>query len=89
LEIFGVAVKAAILKDDKLLLLFKSALESALDPVDAWEFDLPGGRVEFGEHPSDRLIREVTEETGLHIDIIRIGAADRYSKAAQRLVVSV
>ena len=26
-------------------------------------FDLPGGKLEFGEHPNNALIREVKEET--------------------------
>jgi len=28
-------------------------------------WDLPGGRIEFGESPRDALVREVSEETGL------------------------
>lgn len=30
-------------------------------------FDLPGGKIEFGESPMAALRREVVEETGLHV----------------------
>ena len=37
---------------------------------DKWEF--PGGGIEFGEDPEMALIREVKEETGLEIKIVRL-----------------
>lgn len=37
-----------------------------LAETDRW--DVPGGRMEEGEHPHEGLVREVLEETGLQID---------------------
>jgi 8-oxo-dGTP pyrophosphatase MutT (NUDIX family) len=31
---------------------------------------LPGGGLDFGEHPADAAIREVFEETGLHVELL-------------------
>ena len=64
---FGVAVKAAILRGRRLLILYKSVAEAGSDPDPAVRIDLPGGRIEFGESPVEALRREVAEETGLQI----------------------
>jgi len=49
-----------ILRDDRVLL---SQLAPYLAPTERWT--LPGGGIEFGEHPRDAVVREVYEETGL------------------------
>lgn len=59
------AVKAFILKDDKFLAMHKPEFEE-----DVWE--LPGGRMEFGETAEDTIVREIFEETGLEIQPIRV-----------------
>lgn len=58
------AVSAAIFRDGKVLLV-RRARSPALG-----FYSLPGGRVEFGESLHDALRREVSEETGLKIEII-------------------
>lgn len=63
-KIFGVAVKAVVKnKDNKYLILKKSGVED----VNPNTYDLPGGRIEFGEKLEEAIIREVFEETGLNI----------------------
>ena len=62
----GVAVKAIIRKNGKILLLQRSP-DSGFDPG-LWE--LPGGKIEYGENLTEALKREVMEEAGL---LIRVG----------------
>ncbi len=41
---------------------------TATRQVQGWT--LPGGGLDFGEHPADAAIREVYEETGLHVELL-------------------
>lgn len=66
---FGVAVKAAIVDGPRLLVLYKTREEAVGDPDPDVRVDLPGGRVAFGESPTDALRREVAEETGLVVEV--------------------
>jgi 8-oxo-dGTP diphosphatase len=59
-----VAAYAVILRDDQVLL---SRLAPRLTPTERWT--LPGGGIDFGEHPRDAVVREVYEETGLHAQV--------------------
>jgi 8-oxo-dGTP pyrophosphatase MutT (NUDIX family) len=54
---FPVSVKGVLLEDDRVVLL--------LNERDEWE--LPGGRLERGEHPVACLEREFAEELGAEI----------------------
>lgn len=64
--LFQVFAAAVILNEDRAVLLVKSTYQR----VHPW--GLPGGSLEYGEHPEDAVIREVREETGLHICIERL-----------------
>lgn len=55
--------------DERILLSRLSIVE-----VDVGAWTLPGGGVEFGEHPDQAVIRELEEETGLVGEIEELAA---------------
>nr|MBP6888661.1 NUDIX domain-containing protein [Candidatus Paceibacterota bacterium] len=60
-----IVVTGFVYNEGKTLLLKRSSKESFLPEY--WE--LPGGKVNFGEIPEDGLVREYKEETGLEISV--------------------
>ena len=58
------AVIAYVIRDDKFLLLKRNNEPKVWGP--------PGGRLEIDENPSEGLLREIREETGLDIEVIGI-----------------
>lgn len=65
---FGVASKAVILNGNKFLLIKKRKL----DDLSKVEWDIPGGRLEFGERPQETILREIREEVHLNVRIIGV-----------------
>jgi len=63
--LFQVFVAAVMFDEDKKILLVKSTYQR----FHPW--GLPGGSLEYGEHPEDGVIREVWEETGLNVWIVK------------------
>jgi len=62
---FGVTGKAVVLNaEGKILALHRT--ETA--PTRPLKWDLPGGRLEFGEDPVEGILREIREETGLEVE---------------------
>jgi ADP-ribose pyrophosphatase YjhB (NUDIX family) len=59
-----IAVSASIFRDGQLLLVRR-----ARSPAKGY-YSLPGGRVEYGETLHEALVREVTEETALTIEVV-------------------
>ena len=64
--LFQVFTAAVILDEEKNILLVKSTYNR----FHPW--GLPGGGLEYGEHPEDGVIREVWEETGLRVSIEKL-----------------
>lgn len=64
--LFQVFAAAVIFDEHKNIFLVKSTYQR----FHPW--GLPGGSLEYGEHPEEAVIREVWEETGLNVCIERL-----------------
>lgn len=62
-----IGTSAFIIKDGKVLLLLRSAKEKSFP----FFYEMPGGKIEFGEGAEEALKREVFEETGLDIKVLK------------------
>jgi len=59
---YTVSIKGVLVRDDRVLLVHN----------ERGEWELPGGRIEPGETPDQTVAREITEETGLAVDVAEI-----------------
>lgn len=64
----AIAVKGAVVRNGKVLVLWRTECQSAQDGSSDVA-DLPGGRLEYGEYPLEGLYREIQEEAGLHVEV--------------------
>jgi 8-oxo-dGTP diphosphatase len=55
---------------DGTVLMTKRTEEECVDAHMKWE--LPGGKVDFGENPEEAIVREIFEETGLTVEVERL-----------------
>ncbi|MET0999610.1 MAG: NUDIX domain-containing protein [Marmoricola sp.] len=77
-----VAAYAVIVRADEILL---ARIAPSISETEQWT--LPGGGIDFGEHPGDAVVREVHEETGLDCELgapIWIGSAHRFFDEGDR-----
>lgn len=58
-------VSAVVRNDDGQILLARRS--------DTGRWSLPAGVIDPGEQPADAIVREVLEETGVHVEIERVG----------------
>lgn len=72
IEIIRVAAYGLIIKDEHILLC---RLKKLL-PEHNGEWTLPGGGMDFGEHPEQTILREVMEETGVKVATTKIIGVD-------------
>ena len=68
----------AVLVDDRQRILLALWNEG---PTPAWT--VPGGGVEEGETPEEAAVREVREETGYDVELVRLLGEDRFTIAAR------
>jgi 8-oxo-dGTP diphosphatase len=71
-----IATKALVVHNEKILLLRES--NSYEDGTNIGHYDVPGGRLKPGEKFDESLLREVYEETGLKVKIIRPVAVNEW-----------
>lgn len=62
---FVVAAHGVIHRDGKILTTHRAADDDYM--ANLWDF--PGGKVDAGETPEEGLVREISEETGLTVEI--------------------
>lgn len=71
-RLFSLSTKVLIRNNDGKYLLLKRSQKSRSNPG-KWEF--PGGKVDKGEILEPALLREVSEETGLTIELDHVAGA--------------
>jgi ADP-ribose pyrophosphatase YjhB (NUDIX family) len=71
-----VAAYALCADDEERILLVR--ISPGYAAVGMWT--LPGGGLNFGEHPEAGAVRELEEETGLQGEVVRLAFVDSYTR---------
>jgi mutator protein MutT len=72
-----IAVRSIIKRDGKILILKRASGRQTL----IGKYELPGGRVDFGEQPEESLMRHIKEETGLSVQTLHLSDVFTYVDA--------
>jgi len=59
---YPVSIKGVLIREDRVLLVHN----------ERGEWELPGGRIEPGETPEQTVTREISEESGLRVEVAEI-----------------
>lgn len=70
MKILAVAAIGVVTNDSGEVLITKRGEDEAADAENKWEF--PGGGLEFDESVEEAVIREVKEETGYDVEVVRL-----------------
>lgn len=64
----AIAAKCALVSEDNRVLILQKTQEEMKGDASKSSYDLPGGRIKYGEEVSEALKRELLEETGISCD---------------------
>jgi len=80
-----ISASGFIVRPDGKFLIVRRALDDSFGGC--WE--LPGGGIDFGEHPEESVAREVKEEAGLVVAVSHLITAYHYQTSALHHAVEV
>jgi len=78
-----VVVKGIVVRNGKVLLMKRSDE----DQVAAGEWETPGGKLDFGEQLEPALIREIQEEAGIEVSVVKLMYATTFHTAPDRQII--
>jgi 8-oxo-dGTP diphosphatase len=83
---YSLSVKVIVLDEEDRCLLLKRSADSK---ANAGKWDFPGGKLNPGETLHEALVREVREETGLNVEVVRVAGAAESESPLRRIAYLV